>query len=149
MGFKTLFADAEICVQPPYRFPQLHPKRMQGKVPWLCDMTWAVDCLQKYVADILRKLIVEWWRPRLQLKREVLDYIQLNRKACPKDACAVDFYPPPPIKWHASVEQYESIIQDAEERGLWNKQWQTQHFPRSCRSNFCRFYQIFIHQIRI
>lgn len=141
MGFKTLFADAEICVQPPYRFPQLHPKRMQGKVPWLRDMTWAVDCLlQKYVADILRKLIVEWWRPRWQLKREVLDHIQLNRKACPKDACAVDFYPPPPIKWHASVEQYESIIQDAEERGLWNKQWQTQHFSRSCRSNFCRFY---------
>lgn len=59
VGFKTLFADAEICVQPPYRFPQLHPKRMQGKVPWLCDMTWAVECLQKYVADILRKQIVE------------------------------------------------------------------------------------------
>ncbi len=114
---------------------------MQGKAPWLYDMTWAVDSLlQKYVADILRKLIVEWWRQRWQLKSEVFYYIQLNRKACPKDACAVDFYPPPPIKWHASVEQYESIIQDAEERGLWNKQWQTQHLREAVEATIC-FYQ--------
>ena len=39
-----------------------------------------------------------------------------------KDTCGVDFYPPPPIKWHPTVEQHESMIDEAEQRGLWNKQ---------------------------
>jgi len=38
-----------------------------------------------------------------------------------KDTFAVDLYPAPLIKWHPSVEQHESLVMDAEKRGLINK----------------------------
>ena len=39
-----------------------------------------------------------------------------------QDTFAVDLYPAPLIKWHPSVEQHESLVMDAEKRGLINKQ---------------------------
>ncbi|CAE6967720.1 NVL [Symbiodinium sp. CCMP2592] len=38
-----------------------------------------------------------------------------------QDTFAVDLYPAPLIKWHPSVEQHESLVMDAEKRGLINK----------------------------
>ncbi|CAE7934546.1 NVL, partial [Symbiodinium necroappetens] len=71
------------------------------------DMDAAV-CEPIRQAELFREL---GWSPSVTHQRWVTE--------C--DTFAVDLYPAPLIKWHPSVEQHESLVMDAEKRGLINK----------------------------